>query len=46
MATILNADNVTGGAVLTGDASGQLELQAAGVTKVTINSSGVTLVTM
>ena len=45
MATILNADNVTGGAVLTGDASGVLALQAAGVTQVTINSSGVTLVT-
>ena len=45
MATILNADNVTGGAVLTGDASGVLALQAAGVTQATINSSGVTLVT-
>jgi hypothetical protein len=42
MATTINADNVTGGAVVTGDASGVLELQAAGVTKLTVNSSGVT----
>jgi hypothetical protein len=43
MATILNADTTTGGAVVTGDASGVLALQAAGVTKLTVNSSGVTL---
>jgi hypothetical protein len=42
MATILNADTVVGGAIVTGDASGVLELQAAGVTKLTVNSSGVT----
>lgn len=42
MATTINADNVTGGAVVTADASGVLELQAAGVTKLTVNSSGVT----
>jgi hypothetical protein len=39
MATILNADNVTGGAVVTGDASGVLALQAAGNTGLTLNSS-------
>lgn len=43
MATTINADNSTGGAVVTGDGSGVLALQAAGVTKVTINGSGVTL---
>jgi hypothetical protein len=42
MATTINADTVTGGAIVTGDASGVLELQAAGVTKLTVNSSGVT----
>ena len=45
MATILNADTLVGGAVITGDASGQLELQAAGVTKLTVASGGVTLAT-
>jgi hypothetical protein len=39
MATILNADTVTGGAVVTGDASGVLALQAAGNTGLTLNSS-------
>lgn len=43
MATILNADTVTGGAIITGDASGQLELQAAGTTKLTVASGGVTI---
>ena len=43
MTTTINADNVTGGAVVTADASGELALQAAGVTKLTVNSSGVTL---
>ena len=43
MATILNADTVVGGAVVTGDASGELALQAAGVTKLTVASGGVTL---
>lgn len=43
MATSINADASTGGAVVTGDGSGVLALQAAGVTKVTINGSGVTL---
>jgi hypothetical protein len=45
MATILNADTVTGGAIVTGDASGVLELQAAGVTKLTVAAAGVTLAT-
>jgi hypothetical protein len=43
MATTINADTSTGGAVVTGDGSGVLALQAAGVTQVTINTSGVTL---
>lgn len=43
MATTINADTVTGGAIVTGDASGQLELQAAGVTKLTVAAGGVTL---
>jgi hypothetical protein len=41
MATIINADTSTGGAIITGDASGILELQSAGVTKLTISGSGV-----
>ena len=45
MATILNADTVSGGAVITGDGSGTLELQSAGVTKLTVDGSGVTLAT-
>ena len=45
MTTLINADTVVGGAIITGDASGSLGLQAAGVTKLTVNSSGVTLVT-
>ena len=45
MATILNADTVVGGAIVTGDASGELALQAAGVTKLTVASAGVTLAT-
>jgi len=39
MATILNADTVVGGAIVTGDASGVLALQAAGNTGLTLNSS-------
>ena len=46
MPTILNADTVTGGAVITGDASGQLALQAAGVTKLTVSSAGVSIPTL
>jgi len=43
MATILNADTVVGGAIVTADASGELALQAAGVTKLTVAAAGVTL---
>jgi hypothetical protein len=43
MTTTINADTVTGGAIVTGDASGVLALQAAGVTKLTVNGTGVTL---
>jgi hypothetical protein len=43
MTTIINADTSTGGAVITGDGSGILALQSGGVTKLTVNSSGVTL---
>lgn len=43
MATTINADTSTGGAVVTGDASGVLGLQAAGSTQVTISTSGVVL---
>ena len=43
MATIINADTATGGAIITGDGSGQLALQAAGVTKLTVAAAGVTL---
>ena len=46
MATILNADTSTGGAIITGAASGSLALQGAGNTGITISSAGVpTLVT-
>ena len=43
MTTLINADTVVGGAIITGDASGALGLQAAGVTKLTVDSSGITL---
>jgi hypothetical protein len=39
MATTINADTLVGGAVVTGDASGVLALQAAGNTGLTLNSS-------
>lgn len=46
MATIINADTATGGAIITGDGSGVLALQGAGNTGITISSAGVpTLVT-
>jgi hypothetical protein len=45
MATILNADTVVGGAVVTGDASGVLTLQGAGNTGVSISSAGVPTLT-
>lgn len=37
----INADTVVGGAVVTADASGQLALQGAGVTQLTVTSTGV-----
>jgi hypothetical protein len=43
MATILNADNVTGGAIVTGDASGVLALQSAGTTALTATSGNLTV---
>jgi len=43
MTTTINADNTLGGAIVSGDSSGILGLQAGGVTKVTISSSGVVL---
>jgi hypothetical protein len=45
MATILNADNVTGGAVVTADASGVLTLQGAGNTGISISAAGVPTLT-
>jgi hypothetical protein len=41
MATTINADNITGGAIVTGDASGVLALQGAGTTGVSISAAGV-----
>ena len=41
MATTINADTVVGGAVVTGDASGVLALQAAGTTGISISATGV-----
>ena len=43
MATILNADTVVGGAIVTADASGQLDLQSAGTTGLSIASGNVTV---
>ena len=45
MATILNADTVVGGAIVTADASGVLTLQGAGNTGVSISSAGVPTLT-
>lgn len=39
MPTTINADTVAGGAVVTGDSSGILALQAGGNTGLTLNSS-------
>lgn len=41
MTTKINADSVTGGAVVTADASGVLELQSAGTTALTITGANV-----
>ena len=43
MATTINADNVTGGAIVTGDASGVLALQSAGTTALTATSGNLTV---
>jgi hypothetical protein len=45
MATILNADTLVGGAIVTGDASGSLALQGAGNTGISISSAGVPTLT-
>ena len=42
MVTTVNADTVTGGAIVTGDASGALGLQAAGTTLLTLSGSTAT----
>ena len=42
MATAINADTVIGGAIVTGDASGVLGLQSAGVTGLTISGGNAT----
>jgi len=42
MTTTINADNVQGGAVVTGDASGELELQAAGTALLSLAGDAVT----
>lgn len=42
MTTTINADTVTGGAIIAGDASGSLGLQAAGTTLMTLSSNAVT----
>lgn len=43
MTTKINADSVTGGAVVTADASGVLELQSAGTTALTLTGANVTV---
>jgi len=43
MPTTINASNTTGGAVVTGDGSGILELQSGGVTGLTVNGANVTV---
>ena len=42
MTTTINADTVVGGAIVTGDASGALGLQAAGTTLLTLSGSTAT----
>ena len=41
MPTIINADTATGGAIITGDTSGQLQLQSGGVTALTTTGANV-----
>ena len=43
MATTINADTTTGGAIITGDASGSLVLQSAGTTALTATSGDLTV---
>jgi hypothetical protein len=43
MATTINADTVTGGAIVTADASGVLALQSAGTTALTASSGDLTV---
>ena len=43
MAVTINADTITGGAIVTGDATGILELQSAGTTAVTLQSGNTTI---
>ena len=40
MTTIINADTITGGAIITGDTSGNLALQSGGTTGLTVSSGG------
>lgn len=40
MTTTINADNVLGGAIVTGDSSGILQLQGGGTPGLTVNTSG------
>jgi hypothetical protein len=43
MTTTINADTATGGAIITGDASGELALQSAGTTALTATSGNLTV---
>jgi len=43
MTTTINADTSTGGAIITGDASGSLALQSAGTTALTATSGNLTV---
>jgi hypothetical protein len=43
MTTFLNADTIVGGAIITADASGELGLQAAGTTALTLASGNATV---
>jgi hypothetical protein len=43
MATTINADSTVGGAIVTGDASGELALQSAGTTALTAASGNLTV---
>jgi hypothetical protein len=43
MPTIINADTASGGAIITGDGSGQLQLQSGGVTALTATGANVTI---